>query len=213
MSLVQLQVRRSRLISIPSPQDGASAGPGLREDRKAAAATADSSVSGLAGAIEARVARAGAAWLWTDISKEAHANAWRALMYASSKMDAADGAGGLLALVDVQQVVQQAPRSAGNGNRNQQPQPQQPEQAAAAGSDGSEQQQQVVEEQQQQQLWQVKVQQQAKAQLQQRQQQQRKAVKKQQEPEPSYRLKMLIVRDSDIARSILQVGRWYRQRM
>jgi hypothetical protein len=162
--LLQLQLRRSRLVSIPTPQDSGLAGAGLGADRKPAVATAESSVSGLAGAIEARVARAGAAWLWSDGSEQAQATAWQALLLASSKMDANDGAGGLLALVDVQQKQQQRQAAA-----EQQEQPQ--------------------------------------AEAQQEQQQQRRRRQQQQQgQEQGYKLKMLIVRDSDIARSILHVG-------
>jgi transcription termination factor Rho len=173
--LLQLQLRRSRLVNIPSPQDAGLSGVGLGADRKPAVATADSSVSGLAGAIEARVARAGAAWLWSDGSKQAHATAWQALLLASSKMDAADGAGGLLALVDVQQ------QAAASAEQQEQPQ-----------AESSPELQQQQQEQKQQKG--------GKGGQQRRRQQQP------QQQERSSKLKMLIVRDSDIARSILQVS-------
>jgi hypothetical protein len=176
--LLQLQLRRSRLVSIPTPQDAGISGAGLGADRKPAVATAESSVSGLAGAIEARVARAGAAWLWSDGSEQAHATAWQALLLASSKMDANDGAGGLLALVDVQPLQQQQ---------------QQPATAAAA-------------EQQEQPQAEAKQQQEQQQQRRGKGAEQRRRQQQQQEQRQSYKLKMLIVRDSDIARSILQVG-------
>lgn len=55
-SVVQLQVRASRLTSLPAPKM-APVHSGLRDVRKPAVATAESSVTGLAGAIEARVTR------------------------------------------------------------------------------------------------------------------------------------------------------------
>ncbi|KAF6263315.1 hypothetical protein COO60DRAFT_1635331 [Scenedesmus sp. NREL 46B-D3] len=172
--LLQLQLRRSRLAGIPSQQDAGLSGAALGADRKPAVATAESSVSGLAGAIEARVARAGAAWLWSDSSKQAHATAWQALLLASSKMDAGDGAGGLLALVDVQPQQQQ-----------------QAQQPAAEQPNAAEQPQAEPQQQQQQQQQRGEGAQQRRRQPQQQQEQ-------------SYKLKMLIVRDSDVARSLLQ---------
>ncbi|WIA40088.1 hypothetical protein OEZ86_013500 [Tetradesmus obliquus] len=176
--LLQLQLRRSRLTSIPTPQDSSLSGAGIGADRKPAVATAESSVSGLAGAIEARVSRAGAAWLWSDGSEQAQATAWQALLLASSKMDAADGAGGLLALVDVQPLQQQQQQQQAAAQQQEPPQadaqPEQQQQQQQRGRGG----QQRGRRQQQQQQGQGQGQ--------------------------GYKLKMLIVRDSDIARSILQ---------
>jgi hypothetical protein len=132
------------------------------------------------------------AWLRSDGTPQGNAVAWQALFAASEKMDAADGAGGLLALVDVQPL----------------PAAQQRKLAAATAAAGQD--QAAAEQQQEQQQQQPKAEATATKQRGKQRGKQRKP--KQQQVAGgdddgnnlAQGVRMLVVRDTEVARNILQ---------
>jgi hypothetical protein len=112
-----LQAFRSRLTVVPDPKLGLAGPTGTKDDRKVVFSSAASSVAGLAGAIESKVARVGAAWLTTDGSAAGNAAAWDSVVAAARKVCAWDGQGGLLVLVDAVQeaAAAAAPAAADTG--------------------------------------------------------------------------------------------------
>jgi hypothetical protein len=146
---------------------------------------------GVASALESKLIRFGAAWLYSDGTAAGNRTAWEAYVTLGNKLADKMGRSSLLALVKVDQDAQHSTAQGAN-------------QAAAAAAGGGEQQAQQGAESADGQQAEV-------AEGQQQQQQKGKKGGKQGSVPSGYNLGMLVVLDDDVPRSIMQVRRHWQQ--
>jgi hypothetical protein len=185
---VTLELLRSRFTFIPEARLGLAGPDGPLYAKKPVVATAESSVSGVAGALEGKLYKLGAAWLYTDGTVAGNRAAWEAFASVGRKLKGKAGRSSVLALVKVEQdTAGSASAEAGSSKGAA------GAQEAAAASSGQEAAEAAAEQQQQQ------------AQAEQGKQQQQRRPNKGAAP-AGYRLSMLVVSDEDVSRSVMQVG-------
>jgi hypothetical protein len=177
-AIVTLELLRSRFTFIPEPRLGLAGPDGPLYAKKPVVATADSSVAGVAGALESKLNKLGAAWLYSDGTVAGNKAAWEAFATVGRKFAGKAGKSSLLALVKIEADTSPTAAAVAKG---------------AKSGKGAE----VSADQQQQQ----------DGSGQQQEQQKESGSKQQKGSGPAgYRLSLLVVNDEDVPRSVMQVS-------
>lgn len=122
-AVVSLELLFSRFTFVPEPRWGLAGPDGPVFARRPAVATADSSVSGLAGALESKLISFGAAWLYSDGTVAGNKAAWEAYAALARKLSGRAEQGSVLALVKVEPIAaQQGDQPPGHQGQDQQQQ-------------------------------------------------------------------------------------------
>lgn len=122
-AVVSLELLFSRFTFVPEPRWGLAGPEGPVFARRPAVATAESSVAGLAGALESKLISFGAAWLYSDGTVAGNKAAWEAYAALARKLSGRAEQGSVLALVKVEPVAaQQGDQTSGHQGQDQQQQ-------------------------------------------------------------------------------------------